>query len=98
MKVDCQMKWRRFQMWAWSVAMLGGATMFQACSGTPSAGDYNPLRFFTNSAGSAIDFCWLLDCQNGFFGGLVDPCADPSMGGWLLDCPGGVASDDTTTP
>jgi len=37
---------------------------------------------------SATNFCFLLDCQNGFFGGLIDPCNDPSAGATLLDCPG----------
>ena len=30
---------------------------------------------------SSIDFCFLLDCQNGAFGGLIDPC---NPGGFVL--------------
>jgi hypothetical protein len=72
--------------------IAGGATLFQEFpfTGTGGGGYFGCTRFATNSVGTAIDFCYLLDCENGFFGGLVDPCADPSAGAWLLDCPNGV--------
>ena len=39
-----------------------------------------------------VDFCFLFDCQNGAFGGLIDPCPDPGTGddstiNLFVDCP-----------
>jgi len=48
---------------------------------------------------STLDFCFLLDCQNGAFGGLLDPCGQggllvandqgnvQELDSLLLDCP-----------
>ncbi len=36
---------------------------------------------------AGVDFCFLLNCQEGFFGGLAQPC-DPDAGFTLfIDCP-----------
>jgi hypothetical protein len=45
-------------------------------------------RFGGNYALTAFDACWLLDCQNGAFGGAV-PLCDPTnpANNLLLDCP-----------
>lgn len=42
----------------------------------------NCASFGLESTLSTLDFCFLLDCQNGAFGGLVDPCG---QGGLLID-------------
>jgi hypothetical protein len=87
----------------WLMITLGGATMFQGVGFTSNNGAFSNgcSEFYANGAVTSVDFCYLLDCQNGFFGGLVDPCAQGSL---LVDCPGGMTTDeeeaeeeDTTT-
>ncbi len=41
-----------------------------------------------------VDFCFVFDCQNGLFGGVVDPCPDPLVDpldgtstNLFVDCP-----------
>ncbi len=41
-----------------------------------------------------INFCFVFDCQNGLFGGVVDPCPDPltdpldgTSTNLFVDCP-----------
>ncbi len=46
---------------------------------------------FALEAGLAsTDFCFIFDCQNGIFGGTIDPCETnavvPGAGPLLLDC------------
>ncbi len=86
-------------VWIW-LAMIGsGATLFTTfpITGTTGAGYHGCQRFVSNGVSNSIDFCYLLDCQNGFFGGLVDPCADVSMGeSWLLDCPEAAEAEEGT--
>ena len=94
------MKRRSLRAWLWLTMTFGGATMFQACTGATGAGNYGWQRFMSNSLLSVIDWCYVLDCQNGFFGGLIDPCNDPSAGAWLLDCTnagGGTTNGNGTT-
>jgi len=43
--------------------------------------------FGINAALSSVDFCFLLDCQNGAFGGLIDPCGSGGL----------IGDDDRTT-
>jgi hypothetical protein len=52
------------------------------------------VSFTAESALVATDFCFIFDCQNGLFGGTIDPCApggsvlDPVGGGpFFADCP-----------
>ena len=33
-------------------------------------------NLWVNGALNSIDFCYPLDCQNGFLGGLIKPCGD----------------------
>jgi len=54
---------------------------------------YNGYSSFTaESALVATDFCFIFDCQNGLFGGTIDPCttggttANPT-GPFFADCP-----------
>lgn len=61
------------------ILTLGGGTTFQAIAGC--------TQLFGNAGAAALDFCFLLDCQNGFFGGLAQPC-DPQSGfTFFIDCP-----------
>jgi len=39
------------------------------------------------SAFAATDFCFIFDCQNGIFGGTIDPCATQNP--LFVDCPTG---------
>jgi hypothetical protein len=75
--------------------ILGGATVFQSVGFTGSGLNGGCARFTSNGVLSATNFCVLFDCDNGFFGGVVDPCNDPSQGATLLDCQTYVP--DTTT-
>lgn len=67
-------------------------------SGVGNLGSGGCARFATNGLASSVDFCYLLDCDNGFFGGLVSPCGDPnsSADNYLVDCPGGPMAIGTT--
>lgn len=80
------MKRRRMRIWVWLSMFLTGATVFQVGGFTTRngalAGSCN--NFWINGVTSSVDFCYLLDCQNGFFGGLVQPC-DP-RNPLLVDC------------
>lgn len=89
------MKRRAYRFLIWLMMAFTGATLFQTypiypVSGDTGTGYYGCTRFAANSIGNSIDFCWLLDCQNGFFGGLIDPC-NSAAGAFLVDC-------DTYTP
>jgi hypothetical protein len=52
-------------------------------------GNCQPRNFFTNGGLTSVDFCYLLDCQNGFLGGAIKPCGDSNLLGdeLLVDCP-----------
>ena len=48
--------------------------------------------FTAESTLVATDFCFIFDCQNGLFGGTIDPCAttgttDNPVGPFFADCP-----------
>ena len=76
---------------------LSGAVLFQyPITGTNGVGG-GCGQWATDSLLSAVDFCYIFDCDNGFFGGAVQPCGDASSGGqpFLLDCSG--ATPATTT-
>ncbi|MCH7719411.1 MAG: hypothetical protein IH988_00275 [Planctomycetes bacterium] len=47
-----------------------------------ASGALNCASFGVQQTLSTLDFCFLLDCQNGAFGGLLDPCG---QGGLLID-------------
>ncbi|HSW44036.1 MAG TPA: hypothetical protein VLM89_00520 [Phycisphaerae bacterium] len=81
------MKHRTTRILMWLALGLGGSTVFQTIGFTNSSGAVSGgcRDFSLNGATSAVDMCFLLDCQNGFFGGLIDPC-DPQKPA-LLDCP-----------
>lgn len=90
---------RRQRGWILMATLCSGVTLYQGIGFTTG---YLPLyggliggergngcaRYATNGLSSSIDFCFLLDCQNGFFGGLVDPCANAGSAtdALLMDC------------
>lgn len=46
-----------------------------------ASGALNCTSYAVQQTLSTLDFCFLLDCQNGAFGGLLDPCG---QGGLLI--------------
>ncbi len=78
----------------WLALMASGATLFQTVGFSTLNGAFRGgcAQWTANGLTSAVDMCYLLDCQNGFFGGLVDPC-DPQNPA-LLDC-GNTATTTT---
>ncbi len=91
-------RWNRVMKWL-SMAAAGG-THFQAAYPITTTEGINGgcNRFVGNAVLSSVDFCYLLDCDSGFFGGLVKPCTDIGSGPFLLDCEGGgTTTDDTGT-
>lgn len=102
---------RRQRGWAWLATLCGGMTLYQI-TGTGYLPIYGGViggerglgcgRFASNTLASSIDFCFLLDCENGFFGGIVDPCGTASTADDLLvDCvnvlpPGAVTGTNNT--
>ena len=87
---------RRRHIWIWLALLAGGATLFQTIGFSANSGAISGgCRDWTlNGVTSAVDMCYLLDCENGFFGGLVDPC-DPQNPA-LLDCSNTATTTDTT--
>ena len=61
------------------IVTLGGGTTFQVLAGC--------TELFGNAGGAALDFCFLLDCRNGFFGGLAQPCDAQAGFTLFIDCP-----------
>ncbi len=62
--------------------MRSGARRVLAGAGLVLAGAYlmsgmgnGCSMFLAESALTSADFCFIFDCQNGLFGGTVDPCA-----------------------
>jgi len=101
-------RWSRF--WRWIVVLGASGTVLQVggigFTRNGLGGNCQPRNFFTNGALTSVDFCYLLDCQNGFLGGAIQPCGNPNVLGdeLLVDCPQPVvvtataAQTTTTTP
>ncbi len=87
------MRGRMTRTCRWLAIVLGGATMFQGVGFTSNRGAFSGgcTEFYTNGVLTSVDFCYLLDCDNGFFGGLIDPCG---QGGLLIDCPAPPANNN----
>lgn len=69
-----------------TVAMLitSGAVTFVLTTGACQ-------KFGAQKTLTAVDWCYIFDCQNGLFGGLVDPCnGDPVL---FADCNGGTTTN-----
>jgi hypothetical protein len=76
-------------------ALFGTAILFQVPQGAC-------LSFGGEQTATAVNWCWIIDCQNGIGGGLILPCGDPTTAAddLLADCPAPVSGDtgtDTTT-
>lgn len=89
-------RWRR-RLWVWLAILVSGASLFQTVGFTDLNGAYQGgcRPFAANGITSAVDMCYLFDCENGFFGGLIDPC-DPAKPAFL-DCGNYVPPDDEDT-
>ncbi len=61
----------------------GGTVLFQgnwaACT-----------RFTADWTATSANWCFVFDCQNGIYGGLIDPCAGSNP--LLVDCPATTAT------
>ena len=82
------------RFWRWMLLLSATGTMFQFASGvgftrTGLGGNCQGGNLYKAGILGSIDFCYLLDCQNGFLGGAIQPCGDPNFFGdeLLLDCP-----------
>jgi hypothetical protein len=94
------MKQRLLRVLLWLTTALATGTLVQAaCTGANNAYITLP-RLTEEGVLTSIDFCYIFDCQSGFFGGAVQPCGDPSTTAddLLVDCPGffGTTNDQTT--
>jgi len=88
------MRRRSLRWWTYLATVFGGATMFQSVGFTATNGiDFGCNRFISNGILSGTDFSFLLDFDNGFAGGLFQPCNDPSSGAIFLDCSNFVPTD-----
>lgn len=73
-------RWRRAGMWL-GTALTGGVLF---AVGSEAA----CISFAADRAESATDFCFLFDCQNGAYGGLVEFCSNSALEVPLFtDCP-----------
>jgi hypothetical protein len=49
------------------------------------------IGFAANPVQTAVDFCFLFDCQNGALGGLVQFCSNvPGEPNFFVDCNAGL--------
>lgn len=87
---------QRLNRWlAWLTIALGSGTLFQVTGFTntniPGGGCSS---FYANGIATSVDFCYLLNCDNGFIGGLVQPCGDPNSAedDLLVDCGAGIGT------
>lgn len=88
---------RRQRGWAWLAIFMTGGTVFQGVGFTRTGLGNGCQSFYTNGIATGIDFCYLLDCRNGFFGGAFQPC-DPNnpANSLLVDCGGLVTTNPNT--
>lgn len=75
------------------LAIVGcGASLFQITTGffpyngVIGGNSSGCARFAANGLSTSIDFCYILDCDNGFFGGAIDPCTGDPATSLLVDC------------
>lgn len=88
---------RRQRGWAWLAIFMTGGTVFQGVGFTRTGLGTGCQSFYGNGIATGIDFCYLLDCRNGFFGGAFQPC-DPNnpANSLLVDCGGLVTTNPNT--
>ncbi len=72
-----------------AVAVIATGTMFQL-------GNTGCISFFTNAGLSSMDFCFLLNCNDGALGGLIDFCAPINFTSFVGTGPGGADQVDVT--
>jgi hypothetical protein len=96
---------RKQRALVWLAMACGGITLYQGVGFTTGylsnyggiiggSGGTGCSRFVSNGVASSVDFCYLLDCQNGFLGGVVDPCAG-GTGSLLVDCADQLGTNTT---
>jgi hypothetical protein len=85
------------------ILLSATGTMFQFASGvgftrTGLGGSCQGRNLYQAGLLGSVDFCYLLDCQNGFLGGAIQPCGDPNtfVDDLLVDCPTPPLITDTT--
>jgi len=80
--------WRRVLLTALMVA-AGGAVFATNGGGCIDAG-----QLALQMSSSAVDMCFIFDCQNGFLGGTISPCGDPTTAAddLFVDCPTAAAA------
>lgn len=61
-----------------ALGLLTAGGMLFATSGSCAS-------FVGESALTSTNFCFIFDCQNGFFGGTVDPCSGAGGGNQTLE-------------
>ena len=91
---------QRLNRWlAWLTIVVGTGTLFQVATTPPGftnqqIPDGGCGSFYANGLVSSVDFCFLLNCDNGFLGGLVQPCGDPNNpdDDLLVDCGSGIGT------
>lgn len=97
------MKPRVGRLWRWMILIGGCGALFQSSgigfTRNGLGGNCQARNFFQNGLLTGVDFCYLLDCQNGFFGGAFQPCGNTGTQGdtLLVDCPNVVTTTTTTT-
>src|SRR5687768_5373692 len=99
------MKRRFHRGWIARALALSGGSVFSGIGFTRNGlgGACQPLNFFGNGVLCMTDFCFLLDCQNGFAGGVIQPCS--GLNPTFIDCfgpsgpgTGGTGTGTGTTP
>ncbi len=64
-----------------AVSLLAGGGFLLAGPGTSCS------NYLVESAFVTADFCFIFDCQNGIFGGTIEPCGGDNQ--FFEDCPDG---------
>ena len=90
------------RVWRWLVLFSAAGTLLQfggiGFTRTGFGGNCQGANFYQNGALTSVDFCFILDCQNGFLGGAIKPCGDPNTAAddLLVDCNTTVITTTTT--
>ena len=78
---------RRSRIWVAMCLALSGA--YLCTSGNLTCGSFG-----ADAAVSSTDMCFMFDCDEGIFGGIIDPCTEvggrgsgTTSGTFFADCP-----------